>query len=157
MKEYICSHSSSAQLLKAVHSGSGKPVLFQRLFTRFIQRKAPLGIIFVSLLCLLTACVHRLDIQQGNVITQEMVAKLSKGMAQRQVLGVVGTPMVIDPFSSDRWDYVYSMKSGRSDGSQFSHVTLYFKQGILDNIVVHDKPLKEAEIRSMERNNRKNI
>lgn len=109
------------------------------------------------LMLLLNACVHKLDIQQGNVITQEMLAKLSPGMEPRQVIGVVGTPLVVDPFSKKRWDYVYSMKSGRSDDRQFSYITLLFKDGKLDNILVHEKPLKEAQIRSMERNNRKNI
>jgi outer membrane protein assembly factor BamE len=97
-----------------------------------------------------SACVHKLDVQQGNVITQEMLEKLSIGMQQRQVLGTIGTPMVIDPFRSERWDYVYSMKSSDNDEYQFSYITLLFKQGKLDNIVVHEKPLKEEEIRSME-------
>ena len=105
----------------------------------------------------ISACVHKLDVQQGNVITQEMLTKLSHGMEQRKVLGVVGTPLISDPFNSQRWDYVYSLKSGRSDDLQFSYVTLVFKEGKLDDIVVHKQPPKEAQIRSMERNNRKNI
>lgn len=120
---------------------------------------SPARLIPVALILMLfvSACVHKLDIQQGNVITQEMLAKLSPGMEPRQVIGVVGTPLVIDPFSKTRWDYVYSMKSGRSDEHQFSYITLLFKGGKLDNIQVHEKPLKEAQIRSMERNNRKKI
>ena len=50
---------------------------------------------------------YRIDIQQGNVVTQEMVAKLKPGMTRQQVRFVLGTPPVVDPFRQDRWDYVY--------------------------------------------------
>ena len=108
-----------------------------------------LTLLFISAL-FTSACVHKLDVQQGNVITQEMLEKLSIGMEPRQVLGTIGTPMVIDPFRSQRWDYVYSMKSSDNNEYQFSYITLLFKEGKLDNIVVHKQPLKEEEIRSME-------
>jgi outer membrane protein assembly factor BamE len=50
---------------------------------------------------------HRIDIQQGNVVTQEMVAKLKPGMTRQQVRFVLGTPPIVDPFHPQRWDYVY--------------------------------------------------
>ena len=50
---------------------------------------------------------HRIDIQQGNVVTQEMVDKLKPGMTRQQVRFVMGTPPIVDPFHKDRWDYVY--------------------------------------------------
>jgi len=59
---------------------------------------------------------YKIDIQQGNVVTQGMVAKLKVGMTRSQVRFVLGSPLVIDPFHSDRWDYVY----------------LYQKQGVAD-------------------------
>lgn len=57
----------------------------------------------------LAACVpvYRMDIQQGNVVTQEMVAKLKKGMTRDQVRFALGTPLLADPFHPNRWDYVY--------------------------------------------------
>jgi len=51
--------------------------------------------------------IHRIDIQQGNVVTQEMVEKLRPGMTRQQVRFVLGTPPLVDPFHVDRWDYVY--------------------------------------------------
>jgi len=63
----------------------------------------------------LNACVlkvHKLDIQQGNVVTQEMVDKLRPGMTRAQVRYVLGTPLVTDSFHQDRWDYFYSYKKG---------------------------------------------
>ncbi len=52
---------------------------------------------------------HKIDIQQGNVVTQEMVSKLQPGMTRSQVRFVLGTPLLVDPFRTDRWDYVYAM------------------------------------------------
>jgi outer membrane protein assembly factor BamE len=52
---------------------------------------------------------HKIDIQQGNVVTQEMVSKLQPGMTRSQVRFILGTPLLVDPFRSDRWDYIYSM------------------------------------------------
>jgi outer membrane protein assembly factor BamE len=57
---------------------------------------------------------YRIDIQQGNLVTQDMVAKLQPGMTRGQVRFVLGTPLVTDIFHSDRWDYVYSYeKAGK--------------------------------------------
>jgi outer membrane protein assembly factor BamE len=55
---------------------------------------------------------YRIDIQQGNVVTQDMVAKLKPGMTRQQVRFVMGTPPIVDPFRTDRWDYVYYLKRG---------------------------------------------
>ena len=57
---------------------------------------------------------YKVDIQQGNYVTQDMVDKLKPGMSRSQVRFALGTPLVTDPFHNDRWDYVYVMqKSGR--------------------------------------------
>lgn len=59
---------------------------------------------------------YKIDIQQGNVVTQEMVGKLKAGMTRSQVRFVLGSPLVIDMFHADRWDYIYLMqKQGRPD------------------------------------------
>ena len=55
---------------------------------------------------------YRIDVQQGNVVTQEMVAKLQPGMTRSQVRFVLGTPLVTDIFHPNRWDYVYRYESG---------------------------------------------
>ena len=53
---------------------------------------------------------YRLNVQQGNVITQEMVDKLQLGMDKRKVEFILGTPLVTDVFNRDRWDYIYTFK-----------------------------------------------
>lgn len=50
---------------------------------------------------------YRMDIQQGNMVTQDMVEKLQPGMSRAQVRFTLGTPLIADPFHPDRWDYVY--------------------------------------------------
>ena len=104
-----------------------------------------MGLLFLSAL-LLTACAHKIDVQQGNVLTKEMVAKLSVGMNERQVISVLGSPLIVDPFRRNRWDYVYSMKLGNKNVSQYSHITLVFKDSILTDIEVKAEPLPEKEL-----------
>jgi outer membrane protein assembly factor BamE len=59
---------------------------------------------------------YRIDIQQGNVVTQEMVSKLKAGLTRSQVRFVLGSPLVTDMFHGDRWDYVFLMqRQGRPD------------------------------------------
>lgn len=50
---------------------------------------------------------YKMDVQQGNVVTQEMIAKIQPGMSRSQVRFALGTPLIVDPFRTDRWDYVY--------------------------------------------------
>jgi len=52
---------------------------------------------------------YKIDIQQGNYVTQDMLAKLKPGMTRSQVRFALGTPLIVDPFRSDRWDYFYMM------------------------------------------------
>ena len=61
---------------------------------------------------------YKIDIQQGNYVTQDMVAKLKPGMTRAQVRFILGTPLVVDPFRSDRWDYVYLFKKGGGEVEQ---------------------------------------
>lgn len=89
--------------------------------------------------CLLANCslfhMYRPDIQQGNVITPDMVAQLKTGMTEDQVRYVMGTPVLTNSFDPNRWDYVYSFKHGGQPRTQ-QHVTLMFSDGVLRVIQV---------------------
>ena len=75
----------------------------------------------------LSACsVHKLDIQQGNVMTPEMREQLKLGMSKRQVSFVLGSPLLIDPFHRDRWDYVYTFAKG-SKTPEIQRMALFFE------------------------------
>ena len=57
---------------------------------------------------------YKVDIQQGNYVTQDMVDRLKPGMTRSQVRFALGTPLVTAPFHNDRWDYIYVLqKRGR--------------------------------------------
>ncbi len=65
----------------------------------------------------LSACsswVYRIDIPQGNYLEQKSIDKIQVGMTKEQVKFVLGSPVVIDSFDQDTWNYIYRFKSGRS-------------------------------------------
>ncbi len=55
---------------------------------------------------------YKVDIVQGNYITKSMVSNLSKGQTRVQVQSILGTPLIIDPFRKDRWDYIFLINRG---------------------------------------------
>jgi outer membrane protein assembly factor BamE len=77
--------------------------------------------------------VHKLDIQQGNVVTQDELNQLKPGMTRRQVQYIMGSPMIADVFHQDRWDYLYLMEPGYGEPSS-DHVTLYFEGDVLARV-----------------------
>ena len=76
---------------------------------------------------------YKLDIPQGNVISQEMLAKLKPGMTPSQVRFVLGTPLVVDPFHKERWDYVYSLVQGGKQ-RELRHASIIFENDKLKSI-----------------------
>ena len=76
---------------------------------------------------------YRIDVQQGNAITQEMVAKLKPGMTRAQVRFTLGTPLVVDPFRKDRWDYVYLYEKPGAP-REYRHVAVFFKDDRLERL-----------------------
>ena len=91
--------------------------------------------------------VYKIDIQQGNIITQEMIDQLRPGMTKRQVIFVMGTPLVRDPFHQDRWDYVYSYQPGGGIRGQ-EKVTMYFENDQLTHFTGDYKPTEENSAES---------
>ena len=53
--------------------------------------------------------VHKINVQQGNLITQEMIDKLKPGMSRSQVAFIMGEPIYRNTFNEDRWDYIYTI------------------------------------------------
>jgi len=82
---------------------------------------------------------YKIDIQQGNYVTQEMVAKLKPGMTRSQVRFLLGTPLVVDVFHADRWDYVYVYQKG---GAVTEHrkMTVFFEGDKLARVEGDVKP-----------------
>jgi outer membrane protein assembly factor BamE len=90
-----------------------------------------LALVFIASL---TACssfrfpgVYKVGIQQGHIITQEMVDQLKLGMSKRQVRFVLGNTLLPNTFNDDRWDYPYSVRRGsQGDITQYLF-TAYFE------------------------------
>ena len=82
---------------------------------------------------MLGGCAHKIEIQQGNVVTQAQLAGLHTGMDSREVRSLLGTPMLTDPFHPDRWDYFYSMRQDDEVLERYK-LTLYFSGDQLSRI-----------------------
>jgi outer membrane protein assembly factor BamE len=80
---------------------------------------------------------YRMDVQQGNVVTQAMVSRLKPGMTKSQVRFIMGTPLLTDVFHKDRWDYVYRYVRGGVVASTLTEerrVTLFFENDLLKRV-----------------------
>jgi outer membrane protein assembly factor BamE len=87
----------------------------------------------------LTACVYRIDIQQGNLLDDEDITQVQVGMTRSQVQFLLGTPMVADSFHRDRWDYAYYLRRGRSPDVAQRWVVVHFEN---DRVARVDRDLE---------------
>ncbi len=93
----------------------------------------PMRILLLAILVAsLSACgflgfpgVYKIDVEQGNIVTQEQIDQLKPGMSRRQVRFILGTPLVEDTFNPDRWDYSYSKRNGLKLLAE-NKLTVYF-------------------------------
>lgn len=87
---------------------------------------------------LLAACgvfsVHRMEIQQGNFVSQEAASQLKLGMTKDQVRFALGTPLLADIFHEDRWDYVYRRQREGSRQVEERRFSVFFRDGKLVQI-----------------------
>jgi len=87
---------------------------------------------------LLPACaefpgVYKVNVEQGNIIEAESLDELVLGQTKEQVTFLLGSPLVVDTFTPDRWDYVYRIKHG-DEFTATKDVVLYFENGELAKI-----------------------
>jgi outer membrane protein assembly factor BamE len=92
------------------------------------------------LLTLLAGCstfefpwVYKLSIDQGNIITQEMVDKLEPGMTRSQVQFVMGSPLIADSFHENRWDYIYTLLDPKGKRTE-QRLTVFFTDDKLSSL-----------------------
>lgn len=77
---------------------------------------------------------YRMEIQQGNFVSQEMVSKLKPGMSKDQVRFVMGTPLITDSFHGERWDYVFRRQMANSRELEQRKLAVFFEGGKLKRI-----------------------
>jgi outer membrane protein assembly factor BamE len=87
--------------------------------------------------------VYRIDIPQGNYLEQKSIDKIQIGMTKEQVKFILGTPVVIDTFDNDTWNYVYRFKSGTSKKlDKQKHFTIKFED---DKLISADGDFELSE------------
>ena len=90
------------------------------------MRKSLVSILMCFSLLISSGCVYRASVSQGNLIKQEDLDQAEVGMTKNQIRFLLGTPMIDDPFSRDRWDYVYYLRLGRESAIQTRWVSIFF-------------------------------
>ena len=83
--------------------------------------------------------VYKVDVNQGNVIDQAMIDQLRPNMTKRQVLYVMGSPMLVDYFHQNRWDYIYSTKKSGENAEQKT-LSIFFENDQIKSIQGDFKP-----------------
>jgi outer membrane protein assembly factor BamE len=83
--------------------------------------------------------VYKINVEQGNVVTEEMVEQLRPGLNRRQVRYIMGTPLIEDSFHSDRWDYRYLLRNGNQTIAE-TQLTLWFEDDELVRAEGPDAP-----------------
>ena len=92
-------------------------------------------ILIISLLSsqFIISCAYKPDVQQGNTFDDKQVSQLKVGMSRQQVVFIMGTALLKDPFHKDRWDYIYTLAKGKAKAER-RLLTLYFKNNRLSKI-----------------------
>lgn len=94
-------------------------------------------VLTIILIGLLAGCtlIYKPDIEQGNILTPEMLEKVKTGMTREQVRFVLGSPLITDVFHKNRWDYYYTFRLRGKKISKQSRITVFFKDDRVSHIV----------------------
>ena len=103
---------------------------------RYLPNSVRNSVILAAVLLLYSACVYRIDIQQGNLLEESLIEQVEVGMTRSQVQFLLGTPMVSDSFHRNRWDYTYYLKRGRSRDVERRWFIVFFQE---DTVVRMDR------------------
>ena len=97
------------------------------------MRKISLLIISLLFSQFLVSCAYKPDVQQGNTFDEKQISQLKVGMTPQQVVFIIGTALLKDPFHKNRWDYIYTLAKGRAKAER-RLLTLYFEHNLLSKI-----------------------
>ena len=89
--------------------------------------------------------MYKRDLHQGNVITQDVINRLKPGMSKSQVNFIMGTPLLVDVFHLERWDYVYRVRRGKQSAEQ-QRISLFFED---DRLVRTEGDLYPQQVDAM--------
>ena len=88
--------------------------------------------------------VYKLNVQQGNIVTQDMLDKLKPGMTERQVIYVMGNPVLRNPYELQRWDYLYTLEE-RDKVTKSYRISVFFNEQRLFSHYTGDLPSEEIQ------------
>ena len=140
--------------------------MLQNLFSSAsrLPRVSALGLMVVALLAALSGCSsmnsatlsmagivspHKVDIVQGNFVSKEQAAALKAGMSRAQIRDMLGTPLLVSLFHSDRWDYVFTFKRKGAE-PQSRKVTVFFKGELLERYEADELPTEAEFVASLD-------
>lgn len=89
---------------------------------------------------------YKIDVQQGNVLTQDMVSQLKPGLSKDQVRFVLGTPVLADMFHADRWDYTYRLQKGTGEVELRKFTVFFDKNGLLERVAGDVTPAQVSDL-----------
>lgn len=97
---------------------------------------------------------YRMEVVQGNVVTQEVMAQIQPGLGRTQVRDILGTPLLADIFHGDRWDYVFTI-ARQGVPAQQRRVSVFFKNDVVERFEADPLPTEREFVASIERENKK--
>lgn len=96
-------------------------------------RKSLISILLLAAVSVCVSC-YQASLSQGNLIKQEDLDQVEVGMTRSQVRFLLGTPMIDDPFHTERWDYIYFLKVGGDRATFKRWVSIYFEGDTVSRI-----------------------
>jgi outer membrane protein assembly factor BamE len=109
------------------------------------MRKAPAVLLLAALLLSGCSLIYKQPLFQGNLLEKQNVEQLKPGLTREQVISLVGTPTVADPFHADRWDYVATERRDHGQ-TQVKNLSLWFEGDTLARMEGEYFPEQDAAL-----------
>lgn len=109
------------------------------------MRKAPAVLLLAALLLSGCGLIYKQPLFQGNLLDKKNVEQLQPGMTREQVVSLLGTPPLADPFHANRWDYVATERRDHGD-TQVKNLTLWFENDALAKMEGEYFPEQDAAL-----------
>ncbi|TBR14373.1 MAG: outer membrane protein assembly factor BamE [Lysobacter sp.] len=111
-----------------------------------------LPVLAAALLTSACGVIYRQPIYQGNLLDKSSVEQIQVGMDKQQVIGLLGTPAIADPFHQERWDYTATQRVGRVGKAEVKNFIVYFEGDKVvrwegDYFPEQDEQLAQAAVR----------
>lgn len=86
---------------------------------------------FISLSTAGCGILYKQPIYQGNLIETSKAEQLAVGQSKQQVLALLGSPSIADPFHAQRWDYTATERTNRRGTTEIKNLTVFFEDDVV--------------------------